>query len=234
MKSVLKKENITCIIPFYNEDEWVIRLSLYSLLSIPEITQIILIDDGSESKKVYNSIVNSFTHRYPVKVIRLKSNFGKSTAVSYGLNKAFNENILLLDADLENIHRAEFVNAISKYKRENLDMLILKRINSLPLVKLFRLNTLLSGERIIKKKLLTKILSKNVKGYQLEVAINQYFIDKKIENKCDWFPSSVENNYKFKKINFFKGIVKDIKMYKNLIKYVGLKNFRNQILKFCK
>lgn len=234
MQSVLRKENITCIIPFYNEDEWTIRITLYSLLIIPEITQIILVDDGSESKKVYNKIVRVFTKLYPVKVIRIKSNVGKSTAVSYGLNKAFNENILLVDADLENIHTKEFVKAISKYKKEDLDMLILKRMNSLPLVKLFRLNTLLSGERIIKKRHLSKILSKNVKGYQLEVAINQYFIDKNLQDKCDWSPSSVENNYKFKKINFFKGIVKDIRMYRNLITYVGFKNFRNQVLRFCK
>ena len=71
MESVLKKDNITCIIPFYNEDEWTLRIILYSLLGIPEITQIIVIDDGSESKKVYNSVVKAFTHRYPVKVIRL-------------------------------------------------------------------------------------------------------------------------------------------------------------------
>lgn len=234
MKSVLKKDNITCIIPFYNEDEWTLRIILYSLLGIPEITQIILVDDGSESKKVYNKIVKNFTHRYPVKAVRLNSNFGKSTAVSYGLNKAFNENILLVDADLENIHRTEFLEAISKYKKDDLDMLILKRINSLPLVKLFRLNTLLSGERIIKKRHLSKVLSKNVKGYELEVAINQYFIDKNLEDKCNWSPSSVENNYKFKKINFFRGIVKDIRMYRNLIRYVGFKKFRNQVFTFCK
>lgn len=234
MKSVLRKENVTCIIPFYNEDEWTLRIILYSLLRIPEITQIILVDDGSESKKVYNSMVRTFTRLYPVKVIRLKSNLGKSTAVSYGLNKAFNENILLVDADLENIHRIEFVNAISKYKREDLDMLILKRTKSLLLVKLFRLNTLLSGERIIKKRHLSKILSKNVKGYELEVAINQYFIEKNLEDKCNWSPSSVENNYKFKKINFFRGIVKDIRMYRNLIRYVGFKKFRNQVFTFCK
>jgi hypothetical protein len=234
MESVLKKDNITCIIPFYNEDEWTLRIILYSLLGIPEITQIIVIDDGSESKKVYNSVVRSFTHRYPVKVIRLESNLGKSSAVSYGLHKAFNENILLFDADLENIYKSEFLNAISKYKKEDLDMLILKRKKSLLLVKLFRLNTLLSGERIIKKRHLCKILSKNVKGYELEVAINQYFIDKNLEDKCSWSPSSVENNYKFKKINFFKGIAKDIKMYSNLIRYVGFKNFRNQVFNFCK
>lgn len=234
MKSVLRKENVTCIIPFYNEDEWTLRIILYSLLRIPEITQIILVDDGSESKKVYNSMVRTFTRLYPVKAIRLNSNVGKSTAVSYGLNKAFNENILLVDADLENIYGKEFVNAISKYKKEDLDMLILKRTKSLLLVKLFRLNTLLSGERIIKKRHLSKILSKNVKGYELEVAINQYFIDKNLEDKCNWSPSSVENNYKFKKNNFFKGIAKDIRMYRNLIRYVGFKKFRNQVFTFCK
>jgi glycosyltransferase involved in cell wall biosynthesis len=129
MESVLKKDNVTCIIPFYNEDESTIRLTLYSLLSIPEITQIIVIDDGSDSKMVYNAIVRYFSHRYPVNVIRIKSNLGKSTAVSYALNKCFNENILLVDADLDNVYRKEFLNAISKYKEDDLDMLILMYLN---------------------------------------------------------------------------------------------------------
>jgi len=234
MQSFLNKDGITCIIPFYNEEEWTLRIIVFCLLSIPEINQIILIDDGSESKVVFDAMVRTFNHRYPVKVLKLNSNVGKSSAVSFALNKSRNKNILLVDADLDDIRITEFKDAIKKFKEESLDMVILKRTKSLPLVKLFRSNTLFSGERIIKKSHLSKILSTGVKGFQLEVAINQYFINKKLQNKCGWSPSSAVNNYKFKKIGFLKGLYKDYKMYNDLIKYVGLRNYINQVFNFCK
>jgi glycosyltransferase involved in cell wall biosynthesis len=234
MNSILNQDNVTCIIPFYNEEDWTLRIIVFSVLAIPEITQVILVDDGSESKKVYNAMVRTFQRRYPVKIIRIKSNVGKSSAVSYALNKSQNKNILLVDADLENLKISEIKNAIKKFQEESLDMVILKRIKSLPLVKLFRSNTLFSGERIIKKSHLTKILSTGLKGFQLEIGINQYFIEKKLQNKCGWSPSSAVNNYKFKKVGFFKGLYKDYKMYNDLIKYVGLRNYINQVFNFCK
>jgi hypothetical protein len=135
---------------------------------------------------------------------------------------------------LEDVRISEFKMAIKKFKEESLEMVILKRIKSLPLVKLFRSNTLFSGERIINKNQLSKILATGVKGFQLEIAINQYFIDKKLQNKCGWSPSSAVNNYKFKKIGFLKGLYKDYKMYNDLIKYVGLRNYVNQVFNFCK
>jgi|LakMenEpi03Aug12_release.lakeMendotaPanAssembly.Ray.scaffolds.fasta_scaffold269526_2 glycosyltransferase involved in cell wall biosynthesis len=234
MESVFNQENVTCIIPFYDEEVWTLRIIVFSLLAIPEINQIILVDDGSKSKKVYNAMVRTFKHRYPVKILRIKSNIGKSSAVSFALNKAYNKNILLVDSDLEDVRISEFKMAIKKFKEESLEMVILKRIKSLPLVKLFRSNTLFSGERIINKNQLSKILATGVKGFQLEIAINQYFIDKKLQNKCGWSPSSAVNNYKFKKIGFLKGLYKDYKMYNDLIKYVGLRNYVNQVFNFCK
>ena len=234
MDSFLNQNNITCIIPFYNEEEWRLRIMVLSFLAIPEITQIIIIDDGSEKKDVFISMIEQFTDTRSVSILRLNCNFGKSYAVFYALNKAYNKNILLADSDLEDIRIFEFKNAIKKFKENSLDMLILKRENSLLLLKFLRSNTLLSGERIIKKNHLSKILKTGVKGFQLEVAINQYFIDKKLENKCDWSSSSVINNYKFKKYSFFIGIYKDCKMYYNLIKYVGLRKYINQIFSFCK
>lgn len=234
MESILNQNNVSCIIPFYNEEEWTLRIIVFSVLAVPEITQVILIDDGSKSKKVFNAMVRTFKNRYPVKILRIKSNLGKSSAVSYALNKSQNKNILLIDADLENLKISEIKKAIKKFQEDSLDMVILKRTISLPLVKLFRFNTLFSGERIIKKSHLTKILSTGLKGFQLEIGINQYFIEKKLQNKCGWSPSSAVNNYKFKKIGFLKGLYKDYKMHKDLIKYIGLRNYINQVFNFCK
>ena len=59
---------------------------------------------------------------------------------------------------------------------------------------------------------------------------------------CDYFMISLDVLLRkdFSKLNereweeIDKGITKDIKMYSNLIRYVGFKNFRNQVFNFCK
>lgn len=228
------KDTVTCIIPFYNEDAINLSKIINVILEISSIKNVIIVDDGSKSKETFNFLVNKFYFKKNIKILRLKKNQGKSFAIKYGLSVSFSDTIILLDADLKNIDRYEINYAIKNFQIFNLDMLILRRINSSPLVKLIRSDTLLSGERIIKKKHLKKILYSNVEGYNLEVATNQYFINNNLDNSCFWIASSAINNYKFNKVNFFKGIFKDLKMYANLISYVGLRNYINQVSSFCK
>ena len=81
---------------------------------------------------------------------------------------------------------------------------------------------------------LKNIIQSGVNGYQLEVATNQFFINNNLEKGCFWSPSSAVNNYKYKKFKFFKGIFKDLKMYFNVINFVGFRNYKNQVSNFCK
>ncbi len=98
--------------------------------------------------------------------------------------------------------------------------------------ELIRADTLLSGERIIKKEHLKKVLKTDVEGYQLEVAINQYFINNNLEEGCFWTSSSAVNNYKFNKLSFVKGFFKEVKMYFDIIRYVGIRNFITQSFEY--
>ena len=234
MKSVLNKKNVTCVIPFYNEDAHNLLKIIYTIMHIPEVQDIVLVDDGSESENTFNTINETLSFKYPIQVFRLEKNFGKSFAISHGLRLISNENILLIDADLKNLDKRQVSNAIRKFISLDLELLILRRINSSRLVKLIRADTILSGERIIKKRHLINILQSGVNGYQLEVGTNQYFINNELQGKCFWSKSSALNNYKYKKQNFLKGIFKDVKMYFNLVNYIGIKNFKKQISTFCK
>lgn len=234
MKSILHNDNVTCIIPFYNEEKYDLLGTIKLVSTIRDIKNVIVIDDGSKSRETFDFIKNKFSSNKNVKVVRLSKNYGKSFAVKYALSFAFSDNIILLDADLKNLEKREISNAIIKFNLFDLDMLILKRLNCLPLVKLMRVDTLLSGQRIIRKEHLKKIFKNEVNGYELEIAINQYFINNNLEEGCFWTSISALNNYKFKKLNFFIGIFKDVKMYLNIIKYVGVRNFITQIFEFCR
>ena len=234
METLLNKKDVTCIIPFYNENAKGLRHIIATMVQVEEIQKIIVIDDGSESKKTFNFLIDSLGFMNKVKFIRKEQNKGKCSAINFALRYAFSENIILIDADLKDLRREDVIRAIINFKYLQSDMVILRRVNSLPLVKFIRADTLLSGERIIKKSHLKKILQSGVTGYQLEVGINQYFINNNLQDNCFWSKSNALNNYKHKKSNFFKGVFKDLRMYFNLIRYVGIGNFKRQVSGFCK
>jgi glycosyltransferase involved in cell wall biosynthesis len=233
-KSIIN--NLTCIIPFYNEDADNVRKTVETIFEVKQIHKILLVDDGSDSEETFKFLKDYFSLDENVEIVRLDKNYGKSFAVRYGLYNvdAYCENIILLDADLKNIDSEEIINAIINYRLFNLDMLILRRINSSSLVKLFRADTLLSGERIIKKKHLYEILNSPLEGYELEIATNQYFIQNNLQAKCRWAKSSAVNNYKYRKLKIVKGLLKDVKMHIGIVKYVGVRNYIKQISSFCK
>jgi glycosyltransferase involved in cell wall biosynthesis len=233
MESAKNISKFTCVIPFYNECFKAVISNVKQVLKVKEIDFIVVIDDGSDDIATYEILRTVFVNRSNISIIRLDNNIGKTSAIHHALRYVPDGNVFLCDSDLKNLDNEEISDAIIKYHLLNLSMLILRRINIGFFPKIIRADTLLSGERILRKEDLIKVIQANVKGYELEVAINQYFIDNNDLN-CFWSPSSAVNNYKYRKFKFLKGIFKDLKMYFSIIKYVGLKNYINQVLTFCK
>jgi glycosyltransferase involved in cell wall biosynthesis len=228
------KERVSCIMPFYNEDVLNIIENVRELINVKELDKIILVDDGSDDISNYELLISIFEDSDKVLVTRLVKNFGKSFAVFFGLSYVTTENVLLCDSDLSNLNSEQVSDSIIRYQLLDLDMLILRRMKMSLFAKIFRSDTLLSGERIIKKDFLDKVFNKTINKYQLELAINQYFIDNDLSKNCFWSPSDAVNLYKYKKTSFFKGLIKDLKMYCNIISHVGFFNYVRQVFTFCK
>ncbi len=224
---------VTCVIPFYNESITTVISNVREVLKVKEIDYVVVVDDGSESIGNFEILRTVFINRSNISIIRLQNNSGKTPAIYHALKYVPDGNVFLCDSDLKSLDYEEISNAIIKYQLLDLNMLILRRLNIGFLPKIIRADTLLSGERILSKEDLIKVIQTNIKGYELEVAINQYFIDDNRLN-CFWSPSSAVNNYKYKKFKFLKGIFKDLKMYFSIIKYVGFGNYINQVSSFCK
>lgn len=233
MEKRFTRENYTCIIPFYNEDFSNVEKTVREVRKVKEIDLIVVVDDGSDGVVTYEILKTIYANRSDVLVKRLRFNYGKTYAICHALNYVPSGNVFLCDSDLKFLDNEEISNAILKYELLDLDMVILRRLNIGFFPKMIRADVLLSGERILSRKDLNKVLEANVKGYELEVAINQYFIDDN-SVKCFWSPSSAVNNYKYRKFKFLKGIAKDLKMYYGLVKYIGFSNFIKQIKFFCK
>jgi glycosyltransferase involved in cell wall biosynthesis len=216
----------TCIIPFYNEGYRVLQV-LETVTQIESIAQVVCIDDGST-----DNTAELIRENWPnVDLVVLPQNEGKAAAIRYGLQKAKYENILLMDADLQSINKAEVEKAIQAIARHNLDMLILRRVNAPWFVKFDRGDTLLSGERIVKRKDLVNILNQEVNGYQIELAINLYM--QKHKRDVRWMHWSATNTYKAKKLGLVEGYKHEFKMFTDIVLYAGLKNIIRQITLFA-
>lgn len=215
----------TCIIPFFNERDRILKV-LDGVIKIKELDEVLLVDDGStdETHKLIKM-------RYPkLTVIRNAKNRGKTEAIRAGLKQAQGTYIVLLDADLQNFQYREIEKALHAVKTDpSIDMIILKRNNK----RLFRANTLISGERILRKKDLLKILAEyQPKGFQIELAINQHMMDN--HSIVYWIPTSTLNTSSIKKRGILKGIHKILHMHLEIIAYIGLYNIIRQVLSFGK
>jgi hypothetical protein len=234
MKTLLNKKEVTCIIPFYNESILSVIRTISEVLKVAEIDRIVVIDDGSDSAINYQRLKSLYVFKENVKIKRLEVNAGKTYAIGHALKYVPYGGVFLCDSDLKNLDSEDISDAIQKYDLLNLRMLILRRVNIGFFPKLIRADTLLSGERILSKSDLANIILSGAKGYQLEVATNQYFLKHNLQKKCFWSKSSAVNNYKYIKLRFFKGIFKDLKMYINIVKFVGVRNYIKQVSTFCK
>lgn len=184
-------------------------------------------DDGSTDNSTSAFIENS-----KLKVIKIKSNSGKSNAVFTGLKEVTNENLLLLDSDLTGLMVEELDRALARFLEEkSLDMLILKIGGANSLIdNLFRKYIFQGGNRILKKSDLEKVEKLRPVGYQLEVATNQFMLES--GKAVKWINFSARNPHKLEKFGIFEGLKKEFIMDLSIIRYLGFLNYWRQICCF--
>jgi glycosyltransferase involved in cell wall biosynthesis len=219
---------ISCIIPFWNEGSNLISV-LTEITKAKNISEIICVDDGSDDCN-HVKVKNKFP---AINLVRLQSNRGKTDAVREGLKHAKGEFILLLDADLKNLdHREIDLAAVAFFRAGNLDMLILRRINAVFYVRLYRADILFTGERILKKGDLVTILDGDVNGWQLESAINTWmYLNGK---NVSWVAHSGINCDKQAKWGTLNGIRLNLRTYSDMVSAAGFNNIMKQIFFFAR
>lgn len=223
------KHTCDCIIPFFNEE---LRPSyvVEEICKVKLISKIIVVDDGSNDDKTYLELKAKFPS---IKAIRLEKNRGKADAIREGLKHVTADYVFFIDADLTNIKPFEIENAIQKIiDQPKIDMIILPLVPIFIKNDWFRVYNILSGQRVLKFNDLQNIFKLSFSGFQIEAAINQYMILNK--KKVFWMPSSIINLSKYQKWGFFEGITKVVSLFKEIIKYTGLRNFLRQTFFFCR
>ena len=166
---------VSCIIPAYNEESRIENV-LRAVLSHPLISEIIVIDDGSQDNT--KDIVKKFQ---AVQLFVNEKNMGKSYTIARGIREAKQDIILLLDADLIGLLEKNITDLIEPVISGRADMSISLRQNAVWFYRKIGLD-LVSGERVFYKKLVERDLEKiqNLFGYGLETC---YFNKLIIKNK---------------------------------------------------
>lgn len=96
--------DLSIVIPVYNEEHTIKLLShqIKNVLDrIEESSEIIVVDDGS-TDNTYNILKEIKDEIKELKIVRLRTNFGQTAALSAGFDNAQGEIIVTIDADMQN------------------------------------------------------------------------------------------------------------------------------------
>jgi hypothetical protein len=157
----------TALIPAYNEEATIADV-IRACQHCPYIKEIIVIDDGSVDQ---TSAIATSNGAY---VIQLKKNSGKAMALFTGAQKATNDIVLLLDADLVGFHPIHAFHMITP-------VLLSSHISTLGIFSNGRMLTdlahhitpQLSGQRCMPKSVLLSLKNKSDVGYGIEISIHR-------------------------------------------------------------
>jgi len=221
------KKTCSCIIPFYNEEKR-IGAVLHQVVQVKNISEIIAVDGGSTDRG-YDFVRENFPQ---IKLLKIEKCLGKTETVREGVKHASGDYVLLLDADLVGLKKQELEHVITNViGHPEIDLVILKRTNTPFSSRIVRSDLVFSGERIMRKIDLDKILSLRLTKYQLEIATNKYMTKNK--KRVYWFASSNENTPKVNKTGLISGLLGELKMKINVISYDSI-GYWWQILFFCR
>jgi glycosyltransferase involved in cell wall biosynthesis len=223
----MQKFSVDCLIPFYNESSR-IQAVLKTALATKEINSVICVNDGSTDQVKFSSAI-----RDNKKFILLNHpvNRGKTQAIRTGLKVVKTEYVFLIDADLIGLTSSMLSNIIKYTLANDLDMMILRRVKTLPLTKLLKMDILEAGERLLKTADLRQILTPNLSGYELEPAINNYYLRNKNAHLA-YTTQTVEQYRKIDKVGLLKGLTGDLNALRQVIIYTGAKQLWHLIRDF--
>ena len=200
-KTVNKK--VTAVIPTYNEAQRIGRV-LDVLVSYPNFTEIIVVDDGSTDNT--SEIIN----KYQVNFIKNPINRGKGYAMDLGVKKSTGDILFFVDADVVGLTHKIIDQIIQPVINDEVEMFIGMRNRKIYLLHSFILFVpLLGGERALTKKL----------WFMLPEYYKQRF---RVEAGLNFYATYYGNGFKYK---IFKGLSQVIKEKK----YGLLKGFKQRI-----
>jgi hypothetical protein len=203
-------KRISAVIPAFNEAER-IRAVIEPLKQVKDISEIIVVDDGSEDGTA------EAAESTGVRVIRLAENQGKAAAMDRGVFEAENEVILFLDGDIKNVTPNHIERIIAPVKAGRKEMFIgITERKSFWLNRILHFFPLISGQRALTKDLWNSVPPEYKSGFQIELALN-YFSRRFKKGSGSFLLRGVGHTTKEKKQGFAKGFTARISMMAQIV-----------------
>ncbi len=206
--------NVSVVVPAYNEASR-IGAVLRPILDCPLVDDVIVVDDGSEDGTA------KVARGFDVEVISLPDNRGKAAALDAGVNRAINDNLLFLDADLVGLQERHVTELIDTYFNNGLDMVVgvfSKGRKNTDFAQ--TINPFASGQRLLSKKLWGRA---STNAHEMEFGIEVTI--SKLAAKEAWRKEKVKLDgvthvLKEEKRGFVLGMQDRLKMYGSMIKWL--------------
>ncbi len=203
--------NISVLIPAYNEEKTIGNV-IDAAKRCKIVDEIIVIDDGSKDN-TYKVASNT-----GVRVIRSPRNLGKGGALKKGIEESKGDILVFLDADLIGIRPEHIENLVKPIIERDVGMTVGIFRKGRKTTDLSQyLTPFLSGQRAIKRDLLSKFDKIEFTKYGIEVALTMYAKRENIKVEfVDLY--DVTHLMKEEKRGLIKGFLERLKMYYQLLR----------------
>ena len=205
-----RQKRIAAVVAAYNEAPRIGEV-LSVLVSYPEFSEIIVVDDGSSDGTA--QAVASF----PVRLISLPHNKGKGAAMDKGVEATSAEIIFFCDADVRGLSHEVIRDTISPVREGESAMVIAMRNRKIYFLSfVLAIIPLLGGERAIRRELWEKVPARYKHRFMIEAALNFYarYYHGGFSYKVF---RGLSQTVKEKKYGFWKGFEGRVKMFYEVI-----------------
>src|SRR3989344_7686131 len=96
-KNFPKEQNVSVIVPVYNEIPKLLKQSIESILRQTRNIELLVINDGSNRRTA--DILEQLQHAYKFSYVKFKKNMGKRVAMATGVKRASGDIIAFVDSD---------------------------------------------------------------------------------------------------------------------------------------